>query len=436
MLFRSFFAGTCFPPRTGVRGSRKGFFTILKELTASYKDDRDELVKKAKQVTQKIQSRAKPSRPGSLPGPEALHQAALNFAERFDSRYGGFGRAPKFPRPVGLEFLLRYHRRSGDPQALHVVAHTLRKMAAGGMYDHVGGGFHRYSTDKRWLVPHFEKMLYDNAQLTSVYLEAFQITGDAEFARVATETLDYVAREMTAPSGGFYSATDADSPTPDGKHREEGLFFIWSRAELEKLLTTEQARLTKAAWRYSKKGNFEGANIINLPRPLAEVADQMEVPLSTLVQSLDAARKTLYDVRLKRPPPLRDDKVITAWNALMISAFARGAQVLGRADYAERATKAADFLLTKLRGPDGRLLRTYNEGKGRLKAYVQDYAFLIAALLDLYETTGELRWFTEAVALQVKQDALHADAVGGYFTTANDAEKLLMRKKPDRKSVV
>ena len=426
-----FFAGTYFPPRDGARGARKGLFTILKELTASYRGDRAEIVNRAKEVTRKIQARARPRRPGDVPGPEALHAAALAFAEQFDSRWGGFGRAPKFPRPVGLEFLLRYHRRSGDPQALQIVRHTLVKMAAGGMYDHVGGGFHRYSTDTRWLVPHFEKMLYDNAQLTSVYLEAFQVTGDPELARVATETLDYVAREMTAPLGGFYSATDADSPTPDGKHREEGLFFIWTPAELEAVLTGEQARYAKAAWRYSERGNFEGANILNLPRPLPDVADELGVPLETLVATLDAARARLYDVRSKRAPPLRDDKVLTAWNALMISAFARGAQVLGRADYAERATKAANFLLTELRGPDGRLLRTYNEGRGRLKAYVQDYAFLVAALLDLYEATGELRWFTEAVALQATQDAHHADAAGGYFTTANDAEALLARKKPD-----
>ncbi len=425
-----FFAGTYFPPRDGVRGSRKGLFTILQELVSEYGGSRDTLVERAKQVTRRIQARAEPRRAGDVPGPDALHQAALSFAQRFDTTWGGFGRAPKFPRPSSLGFLLRYYRRSGDPQALHVVTHTLEKMAAGGMYDHVGGGFHRYSTDKRWLVPHFEKMLYDNAQLVSVYLAAFQITHDALFARVATETLDYVAREMTAPVGGFYSATDADSPTPDGKHREEGLFFVWRPAELERLVGPARARFTRAAWRYSGRGNFEGQNILHLPRPLPAVATELGVTLGTLIAELDAAKRILYDARSKRPPPLLDDKLLTAWNALMVSAFAQGAQVLGRGDYAKHAVKAADFLLASMRGPDGRLRRTYNEGKARLTAYVQDYAFLIAALLDVYELTGELRWFEAALELQAKQDELHADPAGGYFTTANDAEKLLVRKKP------
>ena len=431
-----FFAGTYFPPRDGARGTRRGFLTILRDLQAQYAQDRDTVVAKAKQVTERIRRQAKPRRPGDVPDAEALVEAALSFARRFDPVWGGFGRAPKFPRPVGLEFLLRYFRRSGDPQALHIATHTLTKMAAGGMYDHVGGGFHRYSTDKRWLVPHFEKMLYDNAQLVPVYLHAFQITQDREFARVAIETLDYVAREMTTPDGAFYSATDADSPTPDGKHREEGLFFIWTPAEIAKLVGPERAKLTAAAWKYSRRGNFEGENIIHLPRPLPQVAKELEVPLATLVSELDAAKRILYDVRLKRPPPLRDDKVITAWNALMVTAYARGAQVLGRDDYAKRAVAAADFLLKTVCRPDGRLLRTYNEGKARVTAYARDYAFLVAALLDVYELTGELRWFEAAVSLQATQDELHRAPEGGYFTTAKDAEALLARKQPAYDSAV
>lgn len=353
-------------------------------------------------------------------------------ARSFDPRFGGFGRAPKFPQPSRLALLLRYHRRTGDRSALAMVVRTLDAMATGGIYDQVGGGFHRYATDPRWLVPHFEKMLYDNAQLATVYLEAMQATGEERFGRVARETLDYVAREMTAPEGGFYSATDADSRAPSGE-LEEGYFFTWTLAELQDALGPELAADVAAYYGVTAGGNFEGRSILHVPRPLEEVARERGRSPAELRARIEEARPRLREARARRPAPLRDDKILTAWNGLMISAFARGAAVLGEPTYGARAAAAADFVLTSMRDGEGRLMRSYL-GAPRQRAFLSDYAFLIAGLLDLYEARGEARWLREALTLQREQEALFLDDPGGpagaYWMTARDAERLLTREQP------
>jgi hypothetical protein len=425
-----FFGGTYFPARDGDRGARKGFLTILKELSASYRSDRAQVVAKARETSQRIQSLAEPAPPGNVPGPEVLAIAARSLAQSFDPTWGGFGGAPKFPTPVNLELIARYHRRTGDAHAQRIVVHTLERMAAGGIYDHVGGGFHRYSTDARWLVPHFEKMLYDNAQLVPLYLWAYQVTGNRDLARVARETLDYLGREMTGPGGGFYSATDADSQTPSG-HTEEGYFFTWTPAELQAVLGADRTKTVSAYFGVTSQGNFEGRSILHTPRPIADVAKELGTTDEALRAEIEAARRQLYSVRAKRPPPIRDDKVLASWNGLAISAFAQGAFVLGQDEYAERARRAAHFVLEKLQSSDGRLRRSYMDGKARHNAYLDDYAFLIQGLLDLYDATSELRWLKEAISLQATLDRHHFDArSGGYFMTSGDHEALLVRDKP------
>ena len=425
-----FFGGTYFPARDGDRGARKGFLTILQEMKAKYTTNRGEVAARAQQITQQIAAAAAPSRPGAVPGPSLIDHAARTLARSFDVVWGGFGIVPKFPRPVALELLLRYHRRTGDPRALQMVTLTLEKMSAGGLYDQIGGGFHRYSTDARWLVPHFEKMLYDNAQLVPLFLSAHQVSGREDFARVARQTLRYVAREMTSPQGGFYSATDADSPTPDGDD-EEGYFFTWTPAEIEAVLGAETARIVSAYFGVTASGNFEGRSILYRPLSDAEVASKLDIPVDRLRETLQRSVPRLYEQRLERPAPLRDDKILTSWNGLMISAFAKAALVLADETYAERAVRAANFALHELRTEDGRLLRSFKDGRARHNAYLDDYAFLIQGLVDLYEATSTLRWLEEAVALQQVLDQHHWDADGGgYFMTSDDHEELLARGKP------
>jgi hypothetical protein len=310
-----------------------------------------------------------------------------------------------------------------------MAALTLEKMAVGGMYDQVGGGFHRYSTDSRWLVPHFEKMLYDNALLAVAYLEGYQATGRDEFARVARDILRYVERDMISPEGAFYSATDADSLAPGG-HREEGYFFTWTPAEIEKALGKDRARVVSSCYGVTAQGNFEGRNILHLPRPLPEVARELKLDPRRLRAILDEARDALYRARAERPAPLRDEKILTAWNGLMISAYARAALVLGEERYAGVAARAADFMLRNLQSDD-RLLRSYKDGRAHHNAYLDDYAFLAAGLLDLFEASGEPRWLEEAIALDRTLEAQYEDVKGGgFFMTSADHEELLAREKP------
>ncbi len=425
-----FFGGTYFPPRKGIRGSRAGLIDILTEMVRLYEQEPTRAVQQAQELSQRVAQVTTTFRGAGVPSDRLIAGAAQRLASAFDPVDGGFGRAPKFPQPARLAILLRYARRTQDPGALHIVTTTLDKMAAGGMYDHLGGGFHRYSTDGQWLVPHFEKMLYDNAQLASLYVDAWQLTGNPEYRRVARDILDYVAAEMTSPDGGFYSATDADSPTPSG-HDEEGWFFTWTSAELEQLLGKERAAIVGAVYGVTSGGNFEGRNILHRKQTNREVASRHGITPNRIAEVLVEARPVLYEARASRPPPIRDEKVIAAWNGLMISAFARGAWAFDEPRYAALGANAARFVWTEMRDGDGALLRIYKGGQKSSTAFLDDYAFMVAACLDLYQATGDEAWLEHALELQKTQDARYADdQEGGYFMTANESEALLVREKP------
>jgi uncharacterized protein YyaL (SSP411 family) len=427
---KPFFAGTYFVARTGDRGARKGFLTILEEMSALYSENPEEALAKANEVSQRIRTAAAPARPGTIPGPQVIRRAAERFTQSFEPVWGGFGRSPKFPRPVELALMLRYWRRTDDAGALAMIEKTLDGMAAGGMYDLVGGGFHRYSTEMTWTVPHFEKMLYDNAQLVMAYLHGWQASGNPHYQRIARETLDYVVREMTAQEGAFFSATDADSPAPNG-HREEGLFFTWTPAEVRELLDSEQANAVITRFKLTARGNFEGRSIPHTRETAEEVAKKLNIDVPTLEKHLTQAREKMYQARALRPPPLLDDKILVAWNGLMISAFAQAASTLDDTGYLHAGRKAARFVLDHVHDGSGRLLRSYKDGKARHRAYLEDYSFMIAALLDLFEADADQTWLEEAIRLQALLDKHYWDQKnGGYFTTAHDAEVLLSREKP------
>jgi uncharacterized protein YyaL (SSP411 family) len=425
-----FFGGTYFPPRKGVRGNGPGLIDILAEMLRFYTNEPQQVVARAQELSQRVEQ-ATALQPGpGVPSDKVIAVAAQQLATMFDRVDGGFSGPPKFPQPSRLSLLLRYARRTRDPGATAMVTTTLDKMAAGGIYDHVGGGFHRYSTDAQWLVPHFEKMLYDNAQLAVVYLEAWQHTRDPAYQRVARETLDYVEREMTSPEGGFYSATDADSPTPSG-HDEEGWFFTWTPDELEALLGVDDAEVVSAAYGVTKRGNFEGRNILHRAKTDREVAAELRVSPQRVAEVLANARRTLYEARGSRPPTIRDDKIIAAWNGMMITAFAQAGWMLEEVRYIAVAARAARFVLEQMRGDDGALVRTYREGKKASSSFLDDYAFMVGACLDLYEATGDVVWLKRAVELQSDQDARYLDAQGGgYYLTHSDGETLWVREKP------
>ena len=428
---KPFFAGTYFPPQD--QGRRPSFSRILRTIQHQYAAAPEELAAIADQLAAKISADLQGpevTRSGA-PSPEPLEAAWSYYAENVDRTYGGLDGRTKFPASFPVRLLFRYHRRSGDPEPLELATLSLERMAAGGMYDHLGGGFHRYSTDRRWLVPHFEKMLYDNAQLAIAYLEGSQLTGRRDFQRVTREILDYVTREMTAADGAFYSATDADSPDPTGE-RHEGWFFTWTPAELEAALGADDARVASAYYGVEDDGNFEGRTILHTSRPAAEVAEELGIGEGALRAIVERARARLYEVRLERPKPFRDDKILVAWNGLMISAFARVGFALDDPDYVETAARAADFILREMRS-EGELRRMYQDGEPHGSAFLEDYAFLIAALLDLYEANAEPRWLVQAIAFQRIVDSFYWDAErGGYFRTAEDHERLIAREKPGR----
>jgi uncharacterized protein len=416
-----FFAGTYFPPTD--RHGRPGFSTLLEKIAGLWRTDREGLRAQAGEVAAYLRESVR-SAPGGSLGEAELRLARDHLDRDFDARFGGFGAAPKFPPSGALSLLLRCHRRFGDERALEMVRKTLDEMAAGGMYDHLGGGFHRYSVDERWLVPHFEKMLYDNAQLAKVYLEGHQATGDPFYRRIADEILDYVLREMTSPEGGFYSATDADS------EGEEGRFFVWTPDEVQAALGDEEAaRRFGAYYDVSERGNWEGKSILNTSRTGARVAKTLGVEVEALEAEVAAAKARLYEARAKRVPPGLDDKVLTAWNGLMIGALAEGHRVLGERRYLEAAERAAVFVTTRLSAGGGRLLRTYRQGQAHLAAYLEDYAYLAEGLLDLYEAGGDVRWLraAEALAERTRQD--FADEAGGFYSTARGHEALIVRHR-------
>ena len=419
-----FFGGTYFPPKD--RWGRRGFSSILKIMRDRFKRDPNGVARTARDMASRLRRMAQlPPAPG-MPTSKTLAAAAKIYNRRFDPVHGGMRGRPKFPSSLSVSMMLRYARRTRDPKALQIAKLTLTRMANGGMYDHVAGGFHRYSVDSRWLVPHFEKMLYDNALLAVAYLDGYQLTKDPMYARVAKEILRYVSKERTSPQGGFYSATDADSEGHEGK------FFVWTPAQIDKALGKKKRSTLwfKRYYNVTKRGNFEGKNILHVTRPMAEVARSFKVPLAQFREAIGEGKQSLFRVRARRIPPLSDEKIITSWNGLMISAFARAALVFEDNSYAQKAAKAARFVLSKMRKPNGRLYRTHMSGRSKFNAYLEDYAFMIAALLDLHEATQELRWFREAVALQSLVQRHYWDRRGGYFRTSQDHEKLLYRPKP------
>jgi hypothetical protein len=421
---KPFYGGTYIPPRDGVRGERVGFLTLLQRLRNAYRQESERITAAGREIAQQLQATLTPEAGQGAPTAAVLLAAAEALKKTFDSQYGGFGHAPKFPRPVELESLLRYSLRTGDTQARDMVMKTLEAMAAGGIRDHLGGGFHRYATDRQWRAPHFEKMLYDNALLVVAYLEAYQVSGREEFAGLAREVLAYVARDMTAPAGAFYSATDADS------EGEEGKFFVWTLAEVESTLGPA-AKLFSSYYGVTEHGQFSGKNVLHIAQPLTEVAKPFALTVEQAEAQLAEARAKLFAVRKQRAPPHTDTKIIAAWNGLMISALARAAQVLHAPEYAHYARRAAEYILSTMKKGD-RLQRSVLDGTVSGNAYLDDYAFLAASFLDLYEATFELRWLQEAVALQRTLEAHFWDKRhDGFFFTPDDGEVLLAREKPN-----
>jgi uncharacterized protein len=414
-----FFAGTYFPPVD--RFGRPGFRTVLQKLSELWRNERQAVLGQAKELTRHVQKLSGPGPSGSL-DLERQKDAVEQLAQSYDSRYGGFGQAPKFPPSQSLELFLRYVRRTGDARALTMLKGTLDGMKAGGMYDQLGGGFARYSTDERWHVPHFEKMLYDNAQLAKVYTEAYQFTLDPEYARIATETLDYVMREMQSAEGGYYSATDADSEGVEGK------FFVWEPHQVEELLDADDAERFCAYYDVTPQGNWEGLNVLRVQRPPEVVAADLGISVEALRASLARAIPILYEARSKRVPPLLDDKVLVAWNGLMIDAFALAARVFPERGYEESAARAATFLLERLARPDGGLYRTYRAGVAHLAAYLEDYAYFTQGLISLFEVSGNPHFLDEATRLAKRMRTDFGDVQGGpFYQTAHDHEALIAR---------
>ena len=418
---KPFYGGTYFPPAD--RAGMPGFARILESVSQAYRTNRGEIERVTNQLTEQMGRTGQLAKGGGLLTDEILHQAYSQLASNFDYQNGGFGAAPKFPQPMTPEFLLRHYHRTRDEHTLEMVNLTLEKMARGGMYDQIGGGFHRYSTDTYWLVPHFEKMLYDNALLARLYLHAYQLTQRPLYRRITEEILDYVLREMTDPQGGFYSAQDADS------EGEEGKFFLWSRAQVVSELGEEEGSLFADFFDITERGNFEGSNIPNINKKAMTFAQEKGLPLEQLVSAIQRGKAQLLELREQRIHPLRDDKVLTSWNGMMLRSLAEAGAALNRQDYLEAASENAAFLLENMR-PEGRLLRTFREGQAKLLGYLEDYAFTADGLLALYEATFELRWLREAVGLADEMLRLFWDEeLGGFYDTGIDHESLVVRPR-------
>jgi hypothetical protein len=417
-----FYGGTYFPPED--RFGRPGFPTVLGHIANVWKAEKAKILENQGRVVEFLQ--AKPAAPARL-SEETLHAAFESYRGAFDEPNGGFGTAPKFPSSHNLSFLLRFYRRRSEPIALAIVEKTLEAMARGGLYDRLGGGFHRYSTDALWRVPHFEKMLYDQAMLLRTYVEAWQATGKDLYRRVARETADYVLRDLGSPEGAFYSAEDADSPDPDDPSRKrEGAFYVWTLGELERALGPEDARRAAAFYGAEEEGNaifdpqgeLQGRNVLYDAGPGA--ADGA---------SAEKIRRALLEARSRRPRPHRDDKVLTDWNGLMIGSLALAGAVLEEPRYVEAARAAAAFAAERLEGPGGRLLHRWRDGEAGIPGQLDDYAFLIQGLLDLYEATFETAWLEKARALALDMLERFADEKnGGFFMTARDAGELLIAR--------
>ncbi|MCM8748445.1 thioredoxin domain-containing protein [Thermomicrobiaceae bacterium CFH 74404] len=418
---KPFYGGTYFPPED--RGQMPGFPRVLLAVAEAYHQRRDEVERASSELVKHLEQQFRlPLEPTSLQ-PSLLDEAARNLVPHFDREHGGFGGAPKFPSPMPLEFLLRTFKRTGAPRALEMVTITLDRMARGGIYDQIGGGFHRYAVDAVWLVPHFEKMLYDNALLSRVYLLAYQASGNPFFRRIAEETIDYVLREMTSPEGGFYATQDADS------EGEEGKFYLWTPEEIEDVLGSEQARVVMRYFGVRPGGNFEGKSILYIPHDPRQVAAELGLELDELERAIADARRKLYDARARRVWPGRDEKVIVSWNGLMLRAMAEAASVLGREDYAAAAVRNAEFLSSTV-ARDGHLFHVYKDGRAKIEGMLEDYAYLINGLVSLYEATFEARWIAWARELAETMLAEFSDPEqGDFFDTSVRSEALVARPK-------
>jgi len=426
---RPFYGGTYYPKER--RHGMPSFRQLMGAVHDAYRSQRDNLELQAENLHQSLKRDvlAIGREDDSGLTADMLDEAARALLASIDRENGGFGAQPKFPNPISLEYLLRHHARTGDDEALRLLMLTLRRMAHGGIYDQIGGGFARYSVDARWLVPHFEKMLYDNAQLSRLYLHAWQITGDSFCKSIAEDIYDYILREMTVPAGGYYSATDADS------EGEEGKFFVWTIEEAAEALapisegTPRALEIAIEAYGMTPQGNFEASNILHLPRPLDETAIVLGMSEDELIAALATIKAQLYALRSERVPPGLDDKILTSWNGLMLASLAEAARVLKRDDYLAAARRAGEFLLDQMMDENGRLYRTHKDGRSKLNGYLEDYANLIDALLELYQSTFDESWFVAARQLaDVALMRFRADD-GGFYDTSDDHEALIVRPR-------
>jgi len=424
-----FFAATYIPKET--RSDRIGLLELIPRVSEVWSTRREEALNSASQITASLQNLTKDTH-GQVLNEASLHVTFRQLAQHFDNENGGFDGAPKFPTPHNLLFLLRYHKRTNNRKALDMVEKTLRAMRRGGIYDHTGFGFHRYSTDARWLVPHFEKMLYDQALLAMVYIEAFLATGREEYGQTAREIFTYVLRDMTAPEGGFYSAEDADS------EGEEGKFYLWTIDEIRTVLSAEETRLAEKVFNLNKDGNFpdeitgenNARNILYTSAPPNKSARKPGQHEAEILESIEHIRNKLFAVREKRTRPHKDDKILTDWNGLMIAALAKGAQVFKEAEYTNAAGRAAGFILDNMRTSEGRLLHRYRDNEAAIAAGIDDYEFFIHGLIELYEATFEVDYLKTAIRLC--EDSLEHfwdEENGGFYHTADDSEVLLVRSK-------
>ena len=431
---KPFYAATYLPKEA--RFQQMGMVDLIPRIRKMWENERDRLLEDADEVTDLLRRSVDEGGGAEAPDAQVLTEAYRQLSRQFDETHGGFGSAPKFPSPHTLLFLLRHWRRTGETRALEVVTETLDQMRLGGIYDQVGFGFHRYSTDARWLLPHFEKMLYDQAMHVLAYTEAYQATGASRYEQTAREVLTYVRRDLQAPEGGFYSAEDADSPDESGE-MEEGAFYVWSTDDVRRLLGEEEAELVLDLYNMTDEGNYQeestgrrtGKNVLHLERSLDEEARKRDVAVEELRSTLEAARETLLDAREGRPRPGLDDKVLTDWNGLMIAALATAARTFGDDAYEAAAADAADFLLDTMM-EEGRLLHRYRDGEAAIPAHLDDYAFLVWGLIELYQTTFEPRWLEAALDLMDQcLERFWDDEEGGFFLTAADGEELIVRPK-------
>jgi uncharacterized protein YyaL (SSP411 family) len=426
---KPFFAGTYFPKTN--RFGRIGLIDLILRIKKLWDTERDKIFSSAEKITLSLQNLTEET-PGELLGIKTLKKAYTQLASQFDPKNGGFGNRPKFPTPHNLIFLLRYWKRTNEEKVLSIVEKTLSEMRKGGMFDHIGFGFHRYSTDSHWLVPHFEKMMYDQALLVMAYVEAYQATQKEEYAQTAREILMYVLRDMVSPEGGFYSAEDADS------EGEEGKFYVWSLDEMKEVLNDDELKITKEVFDISKDGNYldeskrvkTGKNILHLKRSMKELVKDLRLNEQELKNKIEMIRTKLFKERLNRVPPLKDDKILTDWNGLVIASLAKSSQTFSDPLYINAAKRAADFVLSNLRASNGRLLHRYRDGRAEIGAYLSDYAFFIWGLIELYEATFENKFLKLAIELNNDLIDNYWDKnIGGFYFTSNDGEELLTRPK-------